>query len=91
MPFLKRKQESAAKFAPSFAPKGALGLTFRNQVTRLFQMPSLAEFFIGRDLRQDVQLPDYGSQRMSCVASSAGRHIFLKVLHYSIFEDLSSG
>lgn len=60
MPFLKRKQESAAKFASSFAPKSALGLTFRNQVTRLFQMPSLAEFFIGRDLRDDIQLPDYG-------------------------------
>ena len=60
MPFLKSKQESAARFASSFAPKSALGLTFRNQVTRLFQIPSLAEFFIGRDLRDDIRLPDYG-------------------------------
>src|SRR5918994_2336286 len=60
MPFLKSKQESAARFASSFAPKSALGLTFRNQVTRLFQIPSLAEFFVGRNLRDDIELPDYG-------------------------------
>ena len=35
MPFLKRKQKSAAKFASSFAPKTAFGITFRNLVTRL--------------------------------------------------------
>ena len=60
MPFLKRKQESAAKFASSFAPKSATGITFRNLVTRLFRIPSFADFFIGRDLRDDIELPDYG-------------------------------
>ena len=35
MPFLKRKQHSAAKFASSFAPKTAFGIAFRNLVTRL--------------------------------------------------------
>jgi 2-polyprenyl-6-methoxyphenol hydroxylase-like FAD-dependent oxidoreductase len=60
MSFLKRKQESAAKFASSFAPKSAFGITFRNLVTSLFQIPSFADFFIGRDLRDDIELPDYG-------------------------------
>jgi 2-polyprenyl-6-methoxyphenol hydroxylase-like FAD-dependent oxidoreductase len=59
MPFLKSKQESAAKFASSFAPKSAFGITFRNFVTRLLRIPSLADFFVGRDLRDDIQLPDY--------------------------------
>jgi 2-polyprenyl-6-methoxyphenol hydroxylase-like FAD-dependent oxidoreductase len=60
MPFLKRKQESAAKFAASFAPKSALGITFRNLVTRLFRLPFVAEYFIGRDLLDDIEIPDYG-------------------------------
>jgi 2-polyprenyl-6-methoxyphenol hydroxylase-like FAD-dependent oxidoreductase len=60
MPFLKRKQESAAKFASSFAPKSAFGITFRNLVTRLLRIPFLADFFIGRDLRDEIKLPDYG-------------------------------
>ena len=60
MPFLKRKQESAAKFASSFAPKSAFGITFRNLVTRLLRIPFVADFFIGRDLRDDIKLPDYG-------------------------------
>jgi 2-polyprenyl-6-methoxyphenol hydroxylase-like FAD-dependent oxidoreductase len=59
MPFLKRKQESAAKFASSFAPKSAFGIMFRNLVTRSLRIPSFADFFIGRDLRDDIQLPDY--------------------------------
>jgi 2-polyprenyl-6-methoxyphenol hydroxylase-like FAD-dependent oxidoreductase len=60
MPFLKRKQESAAKFASSFAPKSAWGITLRNLVTRLFRIPSFADYFVGRDLRDDIELPDYG-------------------------------
>ncbi len=59
MPFLKRKQESAAKFASSFAPKSAFGIAFRNLVTRLLRVPFIADFFIGRDLRDDIDLPDY--------------------------------
>jgi 2-polyprenyl-6-methoxyphenol hydroxylase-like FAD-dependent oxidoreductase len=59
MPFLKRKQESAAKFASSFAPKSAFGITVRNFVSRLLRIPFLADFFIGRDLRDDIKLPDY--------------------------------
>jgi 2-polyprenyl-6-methoxyphenol hydroxylase-like FAD-dependent oxidoreductase len=60
MPFLRRKQESAAKFASSFAPKSAVGLAFRNLVTRLLGIPLVADFFIGRDLRDEIRLPEYG-------------------------------
>ncbi len=60
MPFLKRKQELAAKFGSSFAPKTALGITFRNLFTRLLRLPFLAEFLFGRVLREDIKIPDYG-------------------------------
>jgi 2-polyprenyl-6-methoxyphenol hydroxylase-like FAD-dependent oxidoreductase len=60
MPFLKHKQESAAKFASSFAPKSALGITFRNLVSRMLRIPFVADYFIGRDLQDKINLPDYG-------------------------------
>jgi 2-polyprenyl-6-methoxyphenol hydroxylase-like FAD-dependent oxidoreductase len=60
MPFLKRKQESAARFASSFAPKSAHGIKVRNLVTRLLRFPPVAELFVARDLRDDVELPEYG-------------------------------
>ncbi|MGH7532799.1 MAG: FAD-binding domain [Gemmatimonadales bacterium] len=59
-PFLGRKQASAAKFASSFAPRTALGLAFRDAVTRLFGIGFLADRFVAADLRDDVELPDYG-------------------------------
>jgi 2-polyprenyl-6-methoxyphenol hydroxylase-like FAD-dependent oxidoreductase len=60
MPLLKRKQESAAHFAAAFAPKSACGITCRNLVTRLLRIPFVADLCIGRNLRDDVKLPDYG-------------------------------
>jgi 2-polyprenyl-6-methoxyphenol hydroxylase-like FAD-dependent oxidoreductase len=59
-PFLQRKQESASKFASSFAPKTKLGITIRNLVTRLLGIGFVADYFIGRDLRDDLDLPNYG-------------------------------
>jgi 2-polyprenyl-6-methoxyphenol hydroxylase-like FAD-dependent oxidoreductase len=59
MPFLRKKQLSAAKFASSFAPRTSLGITFRNVVTNLMSIPFIAEFFMGRDLRDDIELPNY--------------------------------
>jgi 2-polyprenyl-6-methoxyphenol hydroxylase-like FAD-dependent oxidoreductase len=61
MPLLKRKQKSAARFASSFAPKTAMGITFRNLATRLMvRLPFVVEFFLGREMRDQVQLSDYG-------------------------------
>jgi 2-polyprenyl-6-methoxyphenol hydroxylase-like FAD-dependent oxidoreductase len=59
-PFLKRKQESASKLATSFVPKTALGIAFRNVVTRLLGIPLVADFFIGRDLRDDFDMAECG-------------------------------
>jgi 2-polyprenyl-6-methoxyphenol hydroxylase-like FAD-dependent oxidoreductase len=53
MPFLRRKQMSATKLAASFVPKTAVGISIRNVVTRLLGVPIVADFFIGRDLRDD--------------------------------------
>jgi hypothetical protein len=60
MPWLKRKQRSAAKFAASFAPRTALGITFRNLVLRLLRLPFVMEFLLGRELRDEIRLPNYG-------------------------------
>jgi len=57
MPFLRRKQASAARFASSFVPRTSLGLAFRNVVTGLLRIPVVADAFIGRDLRDDFELP----------------------------------
>ena len=53
-------RESAAKFASSFAPKTAFGLTFRDVVTRLLRLPFVLDFLFGRELRDEINLPDYG-------------------------------
>jgi 2-polyprenyl-6-methoxyphenol hydroxylase-like FAD-dependent oxidoreductase len=58
-PFIEGKQKSAEKFASSFAPKSAWGVWLRNHLTRLLVIPAVADFLIGRDLRDDFDLPDY--------------------------------
>jgi 2-polyprenyl-6-methoxyphenol hydroxylase-like FAD-dependent oxidoreductase len=60
MPYFRRKQEWAARFGSSFAPKTAFGIAFRNLVTRLLQLPLLADLLFGRLLREEIKLPDYG-------------------------------
>lgn len=60
MPFLKSKQASAMKFASAFAPKSALGVKARNFISRLLRFPAVADFFITRDLRDNIELPEYG-------------------------------
>ncbi len=58
-PFLDRKQRSAAKFASAFAPRTALGIRFRNLVTSVLRYPAIANLVVGRDLRDDISLPEY--------------------------------
>lgn len=72
MAFLRRKQESAARFASSFVPTTGFGLTFRNLVTSLLQVPAVADLFIGRDLRDDFELPDFGSRREDSIGGHLG-------------------
>jgi 2-polyprenyl-6-methoxyphenol hydroxylase-like FAD-dependent oxidoreductase len=59
-PFIEAKQKSARNLAASFAPKTALGLWARNQAARLMGIPMVADLLIGRDMRDDFALPDYG-------------------------------
>ncbi len=55
--FVLRKQEAALRFASAFAPRTALGVSIRNLVTHLLRVPFVADYFIGRDLRDDITLP----------------------------------
>jgi 2-polyprenyl-6-methoxyphenol hydroxylase-like FAD-dependent oxidoreductase len=57
MPFLEKKQRSAARFASSFVPKTAMGIGFRNLVTHFLGVKTVADWFIMRDLRDDIVLP----------------------------------
>jgi 2-polyprenyl-6-methoxyphenol hydroxylase-like FAD-dependent oxidoreductase len=59
-PFVETKQQSANKFASAFVPKTRLGVWFRNHVTKLLAVPPFRYYFIGRDLYDDFDLPDYG-------------------------------
>ena len=58
--FIVRKQDSARKFASSFAPKTEIGIAIRNLATRAMAIPALADLFVGRSIRDDFDLPDYG-------------------------------
>ena len=58
-PFIEGKQQSARKFASAFVPKTRCGLWFRNQMTKLLAIPPVADYFIGRDLKDNFDLPDY--------------------------------
>jgi 2-polyprenyl-6-methoxyphenol hydroxylase-like FAD-dependent oxidoreductase len=58
-PLLTAKQATAARFASTFAPKTALGITVRNWATELLRLPYFANSVIGRQLRDNIELPDY--------------------------------
>ncbi len=58
-PFVEAKRAAAVRSASAFAPRTALGLGFRNLVSRLLGLPYVADFFIGRTLRDEVTLPEY--------------------------------
>jgi len=61
MPFVKTKQASAIRFASAFAPKTGVGIALRNVVTRLFSIPAIADYVVGRELHDDIRLPDYAA------------------------------
>ena len=59
MPFLRKKQQLAAKFASSFAPKTSFGIAFRDQFTKLMRFPLVADLAVGGAFRDDIELPRY--------------------------------
>jgi 2-polyprenyl-6-methoxyphenol hydroxylase-like FAD-dependent oxidoreductase len=58
-PFIHAKQQAAERFAAAFVPRTRLGVFFRNQVLKAFRVPAIAEMAIGRDIRDQLQLPRY--------------------------------
>jgi 2-polyprenyl-6-methoxyphenol hydroxylase-like FAD-dependent oxidoreductase len=64
MPLLRQKQESAKKFASTFAPASTLGIAVRNLAVTFLRIPVMADFLVGRDLRDDIELPHYAWGRL---------------------------
>jgi 2-polyprenyl-6-methoxyphenol hydroxylase-like FAD-dependent oxidoreductase len=57
--FIVSKQRGAERFAAAFAPKARWGLFLRNQVIKACAIPGLARLAFGRDIIDNLQLPNY--------------------------------
>ncbi|NTY60331.1 FAD-binding domain [Mycolicibacterium sphagni] len=57
--FVEGKQKSAEKFLPVFATRTRLGVWFRDVVMNILDVVPRADLLLGRDLRDDFDLPDY--------------------------------
>ena len=60
-PFVFKKQKAALRFAGAFAPKSKFALFLRNQIFKLLAIPWIADLAVGRDLADNIALPDYSS------------------------------
>jgi 2-polyprenyl-6-methoxyphenol hydroxylase-like FAD-dependent oxidoreductase len=58
-PFIAEKQKGAENFASWFAPKTALGILVRNQITKLFSIPVFAHRFVSASIADRLRLCDY--------------------------------
>jgi 2-polyprenyl-6-methoxyphenol hydroxylase-like FAD-dependent oxidoreductase len=58
-PFIHAKQRAAERFAAAFVPRTRLGVFFRNQVIKTFRLPAIARIAIGRDIRDQLELPRF--------------------------------
>ena len=57
--FIETKQRAAKRFAGQFAPRTAIGVLVRNWATKAMNLPGIADLFLGRALRDKLDLPDY--------------------------------
>lgn len=57
---MRSKQGAALSMASAFVPKSELGLTTRAIATKLLGIGWIADLLIGRSLRDQIELPDYG-------------------------------
>lgn len=57
--YIHTKRQGAKRFAAALAPRTQLGLLTRNLVTKAFAVPGLARLVIGKEITDDIQLPDY--------------------------------
>lgn len=58
-PFILAKQQAAERFASAFVPRTRLGIFVRNQVIKTFRVPAIARLVIGRDIQDQLELPQY--------------------------------
>lgn len=59
--FAARKQAGAQRSAGAFAPASALALVVRNAGMALLDIPGFAELVLAQSLRDEIEIPDYGS------------------------------
>lgn len=57
--FMDGKQKAAEQFAGSFAPRTRFGLLMRNQLSKAFRFPFIADLLVGRGLLDRLTLPAY--------------------------------
>lgn len=57
--FVREKQESALRFAGTFAPKTKLSMFVRNQVMNLLRVPWIANIFLARAFADRIVIPAY--------------------------------
>ena len=62
-PFIQAKQQAAKRFAGAFVPRTRPGVFFRNQVVKAFRIPAIARIAIGRDIRDQLELPRFERSR----------------------------
>ena len=57
--FIESKQKKAARFGGAFCPSTRFGLIFRNWVASVLNVRPVANLVLSRELRDDIELPDY--------------------------------
>jgi 2-polyprenyl-6-methoxyphenol hydroxylase-like FAD-dependent oxidoreductase len=57
--FVLKKQKGALRFAGIFAPKSKFSMLIRNQVMNLLKIPLVANLAAGRELSDNMTLPNY--------------------------------
>jgi 2-polyprenyl-6-methoxyphenol hydroxylase-like FAD-dependent oxidoreductase len=58
-PYIAAKQAGAVRLAGAFAPRTRFGAWFRNLVMNGLSIPGLAKLAVGREIIDQLQLPDY--------------------------------
>lgn len=57
--FIAAKQKGALKFASFFAPRSRFGIFLGDQIMKLMSIPFVADLAVGREIRDDITLPEY--------------------------------
>jgi 2-polyprenyl-6-methoxyphenol hydroxylase-like FAD-dependent oxidoreductase len=58
-PYVFQKQKSALRLAGTFVPKSQFSMFLRNQVMNLMKIPLIADLAAGRELADNLTLPEY--------------------------------